>query len=206
MIREFYRNELWFYDVKGARREIGGLPLPNRLRFLEYRDRAWKSIQAHPDQLASDLYDSDRDFRTNCNCMLLLCGIDPDWCDWQLVLGLLFRHEGNDGLIIQQEFPAAESDSKDSASEDVGNVYQRAIASLMTIDGTDYLKAKAIVDSVPWDELQGVLEQLTEMRSGKPKKAEPKDEDVLAAWGMQRPDPEKPATSFEELGFTEVNL
>lgn len=214
MIREFYRNEIWFKDVRGKRRVIAGLPLPDRLRFLELRARAWEIIQNNADLTSSLLYDSTPEFRDYCDEMLSLCSVDPRWCDWQIVLALLFRHESNDGLIIQQEFPA--TDPNADVVEDPGNPYHRAIASLMLLENTNYEQAKQIVNSTPWDELQSVLERLAELRSGKTKSAEISDEDVYKAWGFEKPtDPNAPPISIpnfvppkpsETPGFVEVDL
>ncbi|MBD2370956.1 hypothetical protein H6G55_28230 [Leptolyngbya sp. FACHB-161] len=204
-IREFFKDEIHWRDRTGKLRIIEGLSLPNRLRFLEYRAIAWGIIQASPDLPGSVLYDSNREFRDRANSMLLLAGVDPEWCNWELLEGLLFRHEGNDGLIVQMEFPATDPEAK--IVEDPSNQYHRAIAALMLLE-MDFAKAKQTVDSTPWNELQGVLEQFSAMRSGKPKQAEIKDEDVLKAWGMTRPTEQQaePITSFEVMGFQEITI
>lgn len=200
-LREFFKDEIQFRDRAGKLRTIDGLALPNRLRFLDYRARCWEIIQSNPELPGNVLYDSNREFRDRCDGMLALCGIDAEWCDWSLLEGLLFRHEGNDGLIVQMEFPATDPEAK--IIEDPGNPYHRAIAALMLLD-MPFTQAKQTVDTTPWNELQSVLEQFSTLKSGKPKAQEIKDEDVLKAWGMTKPD--EPAISFEQMGFQEVAL
>lgn len=162
MIKVVQFDRLWIFDVQGKRREIDRLPLPKRRRFLELLELLGEIVSAVPPETdIRALYDGDRVFATAANDAIALFGIQPDWVNAEMLVSLLFTHEGGQGLLQQMEFPPVQKTG--TPLEDGQDPYAHAIASVWSFMPNHSLdQVKAVVDSMPWAQLEQILEARNE--------------------------------------------
>ena len=162
MIKRVSWTAIWFNDVNGDRRELRGLPLARRRRFVELQELAGAIITEHPDCSIGFLYDHDTHFAAAIDECLSLYGLSPDWCSAAQVMQLFFAYEGKAGLCWQLEFPD-KGEKKGQLLKDA-DPYHNAIAAVWSY--SPELSLAEVIDSiaeVPWSDIEGILAERNRM-------------------------------------------
>ncbi len=153
-------TSVWFDDAIGRRREIRGLPLGKRRRFIDLQELAGQIIQENPDCSIGYLYDHDSDFQAAIDECLELYGLSSEWCSSAQVMQLFFAYDGGEGLCWQLEFPEPESAKRGKLLNPKSDPYHSAIAALWSY--TPELALSEVLETInqiPWIEIEGILSE-----------------------------------------------
>ena len=155
-------RRIWFDDCNGQRREVLGLPLSKRREFVEYQEVISEYQEGFPDLTPAELYDLEADFRTAVNECLNLYGLSPDWVSLAQMVQLFFAYEGGPGLCWLLEFP--ERHRKGKLLNPDADPYHHAVAVVWSHHpGLSLSQVREVCDSVPWGDLEGILEARAEL-------------------------------------------
>lgn len=116
-------------------------------------------------------FDQDEDFAWYCKEMLRLCSVDWRQLDLPQIVTLLFRAENSDGLLVSLQFPPLPPGTEGEISTNESDPYFRVMAALAFNSG-DWYAAKQAMDSMRYDEVLALSNQLAEL--AKESKAEAK--------------------------------
>jgi hypothetical protein len=152
-------SSIRFEDCGGVMRELRGLPLAKRRRFLDLQQLCGELVQENPDCPIGLLYDHHLDFQDAIDECLNLYGLKPEWCSAAQVMQLFFAYDGAEGLCWQLEF-AEQKEVKGRMLNPNSDPYHAAIAAIWSYT-PDASLADVInsIEEIPWVEVEGILSE-----------------------------------------------
>ena len=163
MLAKFRRLE--FEAVDGVLRSFYGCSVVGAIEFDERLAELQQALREQPPEVSAEtLYRSDKWVRFLIDQLLRLNGIDPKWCNWDMVSQLLFGRvvdaKVTEGYLIElnrPDTPKQDSKSGQSVSGKAGLI----AAISHHCEGLE--EAYRIAKTVPAHELLEVLRQKAEL-------------------------------------------
>ncbi len=187
VLAKFRRLE--FEAVDGVIRTFYGCSVVGAIEFDERLAELHHEIASKStDTTAEQLYREDKWVRHLVDRLLLLNGIKPEWCNWEMVSQFVFGRLGDDGKVTEGYLVTLNRPEKAQATSKKGeSVTGKAalIAAISTHCG-GIEEAYRIAETVPAQELFQVLEQKVNLSKSPEERAKEQDEKGYSDWKQKK--------------------
>ena len=162
-------DRLDFVDRLGKIRTTKGTSIRGGEEFRDRLQQLYQLLEeADNRETIGGLYLKNEYFAHICDRCLELNGIDPDWVNEGMLVGLLFHYESNPGVLVRLNQPekAAKPGQKSATTHDlVGCLWTHT---------QDLQKALDIAQNYPAKEVLGVLDAKSQLEQEALEKDDPK--------------------------------
>lgn len=186
MLAKFRRLE--FEAVDGVIRSFYGCSVVGAIEFDERLAELQQALREQPPEVGAEtLYRSDKWIRYLIDQLLELNGIEPKWCNWDMVSQLLFGRvvdgKVTEGYLIELNRPDTQEQGRKSGQSVSGKAgLIAAIAS--HCQGLE--EAYRIAEGVPAHELLEVLRQKAELAKTPEQRLQEKESAQFDNWKQKK--------------------